>query len=148
MSVPQVKWPSLARDLAILTMPYSPVSMQDIFRTYQTDKDEIATLLATPDFVKRFEKEMAVCEQAGDKAVVRYRTSTLSQALAEKLFRDAINDAMKPGEALKLLDLLLKTAGLMAEDKAPTVAVQTNIALPLPHVDKLAHCFKPEPIDV
>ena len=145
MPVPQTRWPSLARDLAILTLPYSPVSMEDIFRTYETDKDEIAQLLATPDFVKRFEKEMSVCEQAGDKAVVRYRSSTLSQALAEKLFRDAINNDMKPGEALKLLDLLLKVAGLMTEDKvAANVAVQTNIALPLPHVEKIAHCFAVE----
>ena len=145
MAVTRTRWPSLARDLAILTLPYSPVSMEDIFRTYETDKDEIAGLLANPEFVKRFEKEMAVCEQAGDKAVVRYRTSTLSQALAEKLFRDAMGDVMKPGEALKLLDLLLKVAGLMTEEKTTTnVAVQTNVTLPLPHVEKIAHCFAVE----
>lgn len=141
MSVVRTRWASLARDLAVLTLPYSPLDLPDIRNTYDITDAELAELLRNPDFLKLFEKEMDLCEKAGDKAVVRYRTGTLSQALAEKLFRDAMGDSMKPGEALKLLDLLLKTSGFMAEDKTPTVAVQTNISLPLPHVDKLAHCF-------
>lgn len=144
----QYRWPSLARDLAILSVPGSPVDLQDIFNTYDLDKASLTELLQNPTFVKLFEKEARLCEQNGEKAAVKYRATTLSQALSEKLFTVAVQGGMKDSDALKLLDLLLKTAGLLTEDKT-TVAVQTNVnmKLPLPHVPKLAHCFPIESAD-
>lgn len=138
----QVHWPSLARDLAVLSVPDTPLDLPAILRTYSLSKEELATILTNPSFMKMYEKEVAFCESQGSKVAVRYRASTLSQALSEKLFRDAINDAMDSKDALKLLDLLMHASGVMEEDKSP-VALQNNVQinLPLPHVNKLAHCF-------
>lgn len=146
----QTQWPSLARDLAILTLPGSPVDMQDIFNTYGLDRASLTEILQNPAFLSMFDKEMSLCERAGDKAVVRYRATTLSQALAEKLFKDAINSTMEAKDALKLLDLLLRASGITEEDKTSPVAVQTNVnvALPLPNVAKLSHCFPEKALDV
>ena len=105
-------------------------------------KEELATILQNPNFVRLFDREISLCEQAGSKVAVRYRATTLSQALSEKLFQDAINGIMEPKDSLKLLDLLMHASGVMDEEKTP-VAVQNNVQvnLPLPHVEKLSHCF-------
>lgn len=138
----QTRWPSLARDLAVLTVPDSPLDLKSILRAYELTKEELATILQNPSFMKMFDKEMALCEQAGSKAAVRYRATTLSQALSEKLFRDAVSGILEPKDSLKLLDLLMHASGIMEEDKTP-IAVQSNVQvnLPLPHVEKLSHCF-------
>ena len=138
----QTRWPSLARDLAVLTVPDSPLDLKSILRAYELTKDELATILQNPSFMKMFDKEMALCEQAGSKVAVRYRATTLSQALSEKLFRDAVSGILEPKDSLKLLDLLMHASGIMEEDKTP-IAVQSNVQvnLPLPHVEKLSHCF-------
>ena len=138
----QTRWPSLARDLAVLTVPDSPLDLKSILRAYELTKDELATILQNPSFMKMFDKEMALCEQAGSKVAVRYRATTLSQALSEKLFRDAVSGILEPKDSLKLLDLLMHASGVMEEDKTP-IAVQSNVQvnLPLPHVEKLSHCF-------
>lgn len=138
----QTRWPSLARDLAVLTVPDSPLDLKSILRAYELTKDELATILQNPSFMKMFDKEMALCEQAGSKVAVRYRATTLSQALSEKLFRDAVSGVLEPKDSLKLLDLLMHASGIMEEDKTP-IAVQSNVQvnLPLPHVEKLSHCF-------
>lgn len=138
----QTRWPSLARDLAVLTVPDSPLDLKSILRAYELTKEELATILQNPSFMKMFDKEMALCEQAGSKVAVRYRATTLSQALSEKLFRDAVSGILEPKDSLKLLDLLMHASGIMEEDKTP-IAVQSNVQvnLPLPHVEKLSHCF-------
>lgn len=141
----QYRWPSLARDLAILTVPDSPVDLKDVFATYDLTAEQLTEILQNPAFLRLFDKEMTLCANGGERVAVKYRATTLSQALSEKLFRNAIAGAMKDSDALKLLDLLLKTAGLLSEEKT-TVAVQTNVnmKLPLPKVNKLAHCFAVE----
>lgn len=138
----QTRWPSLARDLAVLTVPDSPLMLENILSAYNLTKEELATILQNPNFVRLFDKEISLCEQAGSKVAVRYRATTLSQALSEKLFQDAINGIMEPKDSLKLLDLLMHASGIMDEEKTP-VAVQNNVQvnLPLPHVEKLSHCF-------
>ena len=138
----QTRWPSLARDLAVLTVPDSPLDLKSILRAYELTKEELATILQNPSFMKMFDKEMALCEQAGSKVAVRYRATTLSQALSEKLFRDAVSGILEPKDSLKLLDLLMHASGIMEEDKT-SIAVQSNVQvnLPLPHVEKLSHCF-------
>ena len=62
-----------------------------------------------------------------------YRAGTLSQALAEKLFRDAISENMKPAEALKLLELLYKVSGSMnTEQQVVNTQVNVGVAIPVP----------------
>ena len=138
----QTQWPSLARDLAVLTVPDSPLNLKAILKAYNLGKDELATILQNPNFVRLFDREISLCEQAGSKVAVRYRATTLSQALSEKLFKDAIRGVLEPKDSLKLLDLLTHASGVMEEDKTP-IAVQSNVQvnLPLPHVEKLSHCF-------
>lgn len=142
----QSSWPTLARDLAILTVPDSPIDMKAVLTNYSMTKEELVDLFRNPSFVALFDKELEVCRKHGDKAAARYRASTLSQALAEKLFRDALADQLKPGEAIKLLDLLYEASGIMDKEPQVQVAVQNNtkIALPLPHIGKVNHCFDAE----
>ena len=138
----QTRWPSLARDLAVLTVPDSPLMLENILGAYNLTKEELATILQNPNFVRLFDRVISLCEQAGSRVAVRYRATTLSQALSEKLFQDAISGIMEPKDSLKLLDLLMHASGVMDEEKTP-VAVQNNVQvnLPLPHVEKLSHCF-------
>jgi hypothetical protein len=59
----------------------------------------------------------------------------LSQALSEKLFKDAMGlgeNGMKAAEAIKFLELMMKAAGMAENKDAPVVNVQTNVGVQLP----------------
>ena len=145
------KWPSLAQDLAIMTVPGSPITdMSYIYQTYGLNEAALKTVLVIPEFQELFKRELERCKALGDKAATVYRFGSLSQALSEKLFRDAINNEIEAKDAIKLLELLLKASGLN-EDKTPQVNTQVNVgvALPLPKGlsnKKLQHL--PETMDV
>ena len=69
---------------------------------------------------------------------------TLSQALLEKMFRDAHQGLLENKDALKLLELMMKSAGLLDTKEATQVNTQVNVAVPLPlpqGVAKVAHCL-------
>lgn len=137
----QAHWPTLAQDMALLSVPNSPVgSMDAICRTYGITKDELREILALPHFQLLLDTSLQEVQKQGSKAGARYRALTLAQALAESMFRKANSGAMKDADCLKLLESLLRTAGLADKDQTQ-VNVQTNIALPFPQgVAKVAHC--------
>ena len=141
------RWTSLARDLAILALPGAPVSeLDDVLKTYGITKSELKYILEVPKFKTLLQKEREELESQGPNAGMKQRTAMLAQALSEKMFRTAMSDSMEHKESLRLLELLLKSSGLM-DEKAQTVQVQTNVgvALPLPtglNNPKLKHCEK------
>ena len=131
-----LKWPSLARDLAVMTVPDSPIDDLDkVLTAYGLDREELAKLVLHPEFQPLFQKELELCKNQGTRAGQIYRFSTLSQALSEKLFKDAMGlgeDGMKPAEAIKFLELMMKAAGMQDTKDAPVVNVQTNVGVQLP----------------
>lgn len=137
------QWPSLAQDMALLTIPNSPVEgMDDVCATYGLTKADLKEILTVPYFQKLLERSLADVQALGSSAGIKYRAMILSQTLAENLFRQANSGNMEPKEALKLLELLFKASGL-EKDNTAQVNTQVNIALPLPSgVAKVAHCLK------
>lgn len=131
-----LKWPSLARDLAVMTVPDSPLDDLDkILTTYGITREELAKLVLHPEFQPLFQKELELCRAQGSRAGQIYRFSTLSQALSEKLFQDAMGlgeNEMKASESIKLLELMMKAAGLADTKDSPVVNVQTNVGVQLP----------------
>lgn len=144
-----VRWASLARDLALLTLPGAPVSeLNDVLKTYSLTKKELKYILEVPKFKDYLKKEREELEAQGPNAGMKQRTAMLAQALSEKLFRTSMSDSMEHKESIKLLELLLKSSGMM-DEKPAAAAVQVNtnvgVALPLPvglNNPKLRHCEK------
>lgn len=130
----QLQWSSLAYDLAVMTVPGSPIKELDqLVRSYGLNTRQLKDLLTIPTFQAMFKKALQTVEAQGTKAAHIYRATSLSQALSEKLYRDAMDDdkKMKAQDAIKLLELLLKSATLL-DGKDTQVNVQTNVALSLP----------------
>lgn len=139
----QKQWPSLAQDMALLTIPNSPVEgIDDVCATYGLTKDELKSILTVPYFQKLLEQALADVQALGSAAGVKYRAMILSQTLAENLFRQANSGMMEPKESLKLLELLFRAAGLEKTAGSAQVNTQVNIALPLPRINKVAHCLE------
>ena len=51
----QVRWPSLARDLAILQVPDSPTDIKSILSEYGLTKQELMDILHNPYFQQLFQ---------------------------------------------------------------------------------------------
>lgn len=138
----QFQWPALAQDMAMLSVPNSPVgSIDAVCSAYDITKDELRVILAIPHFQYLLDASLQDAQKQGSRAGARYRALTLAQSLAESMFRKANAGEMKDADCLKLLESLLKTAGLADKDQTQ-VNVQTNIALPFPQgVAKVAHCI-------
>lgn len=149
----QHRWPSLAQDLAVMTVPGSPLTELDqVCATYGISEKELKEVLTIPAFQALFKTALDGFKSQGNAAGARYRAGTLSQALSEKLFRDASRGDMDAKDAIKFLEILLKTAGLY-DSKETTVATQVNVGvnLPLPRSlsgGKLKHAFPAEVLDV
>lgn len=139
----QGQWPSLAQDLALLTIPNSPVQgIEDVCATYDLTRTELKEILTVPYFQKLFERALQDVQSLGSTAGVKYRAMILSQTLAETLFRQANNGELEAKDALKLLELLFKASGLEKDSGSAQVSTQVNIALPIPQgVTKVAHCI-------
>lgn len=142
----QEQWPSLARDLALLTIPDSPSKDLDNVRaTYGLSKEELKTILAVPYFQKLFERSLDDIQTLDSKGAARYRALLLSQALAEQMYVKASRNELEAKDALKLLELLFRAASLDRDAGSAQVNTQVNIALPIPHgVAKVAHCIPVE----
>lgn len=128
----QHRWASLAQDLAVMQVPDTPITDFDmIYSTYDITEDELTKILVIPEFQHMYSNALEQLRSQGTKAGSIYRASTLSQSLAEKLFRDALDEKMKPAEALKLLELLYKVSGSMNNEQA-TVNTQVNVGVAIP----------------
>lgn len=139
----QLRWPALAQDLALMSVPNSPIQgIDEILEEYQLTKAELKHIIAVPHFQQLLDVSFRELGKQGSKAGVRIRAMYLAQSLAEMLYRRANGGEMKDADALKLLESLIKTAGLGEKDQATQVNVQNNIALPFPQgVAKIAHCI-------
>lgn len=130
----RMKWPSLAQDLAVMSLPNSPIkSLSDILTTYAVTEPELKSLLQIPEFQAMFRKEYERMQDLGMNAGAVYKFATLSQALGEKLWRQAVvSDKMEAKDMLRLFELLLKAAGFMSEKKESQVNTQVNVGVHLP----------------
>lgn len=143
----QFQWPSLARDLAVMLVPGSPITSLDaIYNTYHITDDELKKILAIPAFQEMFKESVGHFRAQGDRAGQIFRANMLSQALAEKLFSDAMKEALDAKDMLRLLELLMRAAGVLDQKNVPQVNTQVNVgvALPLPrglHNKKLEHAI-------
>lgn len=135
-----MRWPALAHDIALITIPNSPISgIQEVCNAYGLTQSELRDILTVPYFQQLLDGSMEELKKQGSKAGLRYRAMVLSGSLAEMLYRRANSGQMKDADALKLLDSLLKASGL-EKDNGTQVNVQNNIALPFPSgVKKVAH---------
>ena len=103
------RWPSLARDLAVMQTPGSPLTdFSEIYDTYRITEDELKKVIQIPEFQQMYRNELEGFRAQGSRAASLYRAGTLSQALTEHLFSDAVAGKMKAPDMLKLLELLLK----------------------------------------
>lgn len=132
MAVQKTRWPSLAQDLAVLSIPGSPLDIADIYRIYNTTETEVAAMLTDPEFRKLVVTASRRFEAYGDKAAAVYRASTLAQGVSEKLYNDFMAGDVKPQDAVKFLELLYRASGLDSGQKGPQVAVQNNMTVQLP----------------
>lgn len=142
----QGEWPSLAQDMALLTIPNSPVKgIEDVCETYHITKADLKEILMVPYFQKLLERAMTDVQALGSAAGVKYRAMILSQTLAETMFRQANAGQLEAKDCLKLLELLFKASGLEKDNGSAQVNTQVNIALPIPSgVAKVAHCIPVE----
>lgn len=141
----QMQWPALAQDLALVTVPNSPVgNIENVCASYGITRQDLRDLLGLPYFAKLFDVAVQEVNKTGSKAGTRYRAMFLAQSLAESLFRKANSGKMEDKDALKLLESLIKTAGLDVKETTQ-VNIQNNVSLPLPQgVAKIAHCLPVE----
>lgn len=128
-----LRWPALAQDIALITIPNSPINgLQAVCDTYGITQPELRDILAVPYFQQLLETSLQEVQKQGSKAGLRYRAMILAESLAEMLYRRANSGQMKDADALKLLDSLLKASGIEKDTAATQVNVQNNIALPFP----------------
>lgn len=129
----QLKWPSLAQDLAVMTVPGSPITdLKDVLDTYGITQDELKEIVKIPKFRDMFETCYNEFKSQGSKAASIYRATSLSQALSEKLFRDAMNGTIDAKDSLKLLELLMKGSGQFSPEEKTQVNTQVNVGVALP----------------
>lgn len=139
----QLRWPSLVQDLALVFSPGSTShDLSAIYSVYGITQEDLKKLLTIPAFREMFESTVTDYNEGGGKQGARVRSLALSQALAERLFRNATSGMMDDKDAVKLLELLLKSAGLLDTREAQVnTQVNVRVSLPLPKgVKKLEHC--------
>lgn len=126
------RWPSIVQDLALMTVPGSPIKgLGAICQTYNLTEAELKSLLQVPQFKEMLKTALAEMQEQGGRGGARRRSLILSQALSDQLFRSAINGGMEAKDAIKFLELQMKSAGLLAEDKTQ-VNTQVNVGVKLP----------------
>lgn len=144
----QLKFPSIAQDLAIMSMPDSPIENLDaVCRAHQITRDELSEIIKIPKFQELFANSLAEFRAQGSQAVVQYRTASLAQALSEKIFRDAMQDKVEAKDSVKFLELLMRASGqLDTKDKNINTQVNVGINIPVPKGlsnPKLRHMQEP-----
>lgn len=127
----QLRWPSMAQDLAILSAPGDASFDIAVFcRSYGITEVELDSLIKIPEFQDLLSHAVQQVQAQGDKAGPRYRASVLSRHLSEHLFRRAASGEMSDKDSLKLLETLLRSAGLY--DPPPVANTQVNVGVSVP----------------
>ena len=99
-------------------------------RSYGITEQELNRLLTLPEFQSLLRGAVDQVQAQGDKAGPRYRAAVLSRHLAEALFRKASVGDMQDKEAIKFLEILLRSAGLY--DPPPVTNTQVNVGVSVP----------------
>lgn len=147
----QLRWPSLAQDLAVMTVPGSPIDdLSVIYNSYHITEDDLQQIIKIPKFQELFRRSLADFQAQGTKAGQMFRATALSQALSEKLYNDAMASELEAKDSIKLLELLMKASGILDKTPEATVNTQVNVGvnLPLPHGltnQKLKHAIPVTP---
>lgn len=130
----QLQWPALAWDAALLTIPNSPIhGLDELCAAYNITPEEFKEILQVPHFQYMFDASLQELQKQGSKAGLKYRAMVLAQSMFESLYRKANNGEMKDSDALKLLENLIKAAGIDKDTAGTTqVNVRANIGLPFP----------------
>ncbi len=132
-------------------------SVKDIAATYHLEEDDFVALIRLPAFVAIMRSELARIKELGPFAGQRLRAEALATDLQEHLYSRAKSGIMDDKQAVALLGILLKSAGLdmppdVREQETNKASASVNIAfnLPkLPHNKKLAHLMgMPQTISV
>lgn len=128
-----LRWPALAQDIALITIPNSPIKGIDaVCQTYGLTQDDLREILGVPYFQQLLDNSLQELQKQGSKAGLRYRAMVLAGSLAERLYRRANSGQMEDKDALNLLNSLLKASGIEKDVASTQVNVQNNIALPFP----------------
>lgn len=141
------KWGLIARDIVLLTSAGAEVSYsaEDIARTYNLTSVEFVELVQLPAFAELVKTEAARVKSLGAQAGHRLRAEMLASDLQERLYMRASIGDMDDKQAIQLLTILLRTAGLEAPvqetagaSAMPSINIAFNVPA-LPNNRKLAH---------
>lgn len=141
------QWPLIARDIVMLMHPVagaSQYSASDLAALYSLTEEQFAALLNLKQFQELVKQTAADARQLGPRAGVRMRAETMALSLQEKLYLRAMSGELEDKNAMQLLGMLLKSAGIeQPPEQAAASAAKNmvNIAFNLPHLSnrKLAH---------
>lgn len=117
-----------------MTVPGSPLTdLAAIYDTYDITEPQLQEILKVPYFQDLFKNAITYFKSQGNRAGAIFRATSLAQALSEKLFTQAMNEAMEAKDSLKLLELLFKASGALNQaDGQPQVNTQVNVGVNLP----------------
>lgn len=116
-----------------MNVPGSPITdFQQVYDSYNITAEDLKQILQVPEFKEMFQRELDKCKANGGRAAQIYRFTSLSQALSEKLYADATRGKLEPKDAIKLLELLLKAAGIADDKQQVNTQVNVGVSLPLP----------------
>jgi len=137
----QHKWPTIARDLALMSQPQTQSSqfdIEDVARMYDLSLVELNELIINPTFRQLVVEAVRNLKALGPRAGFRMRAELLATELQEKLYNRAVSGSMEDKQMLQFLAVLLKSAGLEAppEDTPPPMPAgpSVHVALNFPSI--------------
>lgn len=142
-------WPSIAHDIAMMYTPAvgaTTYKVEDIIKNYGISMETFSELMKVETFRELIISEVSRIKKLGDHAGVRLRAESMSVKLQEVMFAKAINNELDDDLAIKLLGMLLKSAGLeqppeVIKAQAQAQSNTVNIAFNVPKLKnkKLSH---------
>lgn len=140
-------WPSIAHDIAMMYAPAmgaTTYKVEDIIKNYGISKETFDELMKVETFRELIVSEVRRIKKLGDHAGVRLRAESMSVKLQEVMFAKALNNELDDELSIKLLGMLLKSAGLEQPPEvvqAQAQQQQINIAFNIPRLknNKLKH---------
>lgn len=140
-------WPDIAHDIAMLSVPAAGAATYtaaDIAKNHGISLEAFTNLMQLSSFQMLVQEEVKRIKSLGPHAGARIRAEAMATPLLENLFNKAISNELNDELAIKLLSMLLKSAGLeqppevlQAQQTSNTVNIAFNI--PRLHNSKLNH---------
>lgn len=156
MQVDEKQWPDIAHDIAMLSVPTdgaATYSAADIARTHGISLESFNELLKLSSFQMLVANEVRRIKELGPQAGARIRAEAMAIRLQENLFVKATSNELDDDLSIKLLGMLLKSAGLEQPPevvKAQAQANTVNIAFNIPKLNnpKLKHLISQPQVNV